>query len=123
MPRKNRKSISVRGVTYAHIKSYCKEVGVSIADRVQTWADEKLRAEKPKDPHHVYEVWSTLTSRHVAHVVAPSTELAQKWASERLDVAPQSLDIRPTTRPYDSTRITYAHLGVVTDSELAELCP
>ncbi len=40
MSKKDSKDVSVRGETYAAVRDYCKEQGVSISPEVSKWVDE-----------------------------------------------------------------------------------
>jgi len=126
MPRKMRKSISVKGLTYFRLQRLAEERGVGIGGLVEEWARENMLKKHPPQPHILYEVRTGLkagTSKDtMIHVVAPSVEKATMWAEMELQAATGSLIVMPSQRPFNPDKITYAHIGVVNSSELAEIC-
>jgi len=119
MPRKTRRSISLKGISYLRLKGYCEERGDSISGTVEGWIYEKLHKVKPKGPHLLYAV--SEGDEPSIFVVAPSQTQAAEWASLELGTAPDLLRLREET-DYDPERITYAYLGVLSDQERQELC-
>ena len=121
MPRKTRKSISLKGLTYSRLKTYCEARGDSISGTVETWVYEKLHKSKPKRPHLLYVVSDVVGSLPAIFVCAPSADQAGVWASPELGTLADHLDVKEAT-DYDANRITYGHIGVMTDLEMQELC-
>lgn len=122
MPRKSRKSISIKGLTYHRLKRHCEEEeeeDVSISGSIESWAYEALRSSRPKDPHFAYQV-SDANGRNV-HVIARSVMEAREIAAKALQNAAHALAVKDYMPPVPQQQITYAHLGVVSLSELEEL--
>lgn len=126
MPRKMRKSISVKGLTYHRLQRLASERGVGVGGMVEEWAREDMLKKRPPQPHILYEARTGQkpgTSKDtLIYVVAPSVEKAIAWAEMELQVHPADLIVMPSGRPFNPDRITYAHIGVVNSSELAEIC-
>lgn len=121
MPRKSRKSISLKGLSYLRLKQHCEGQGKSISGTVEDWMYEKLHKAKPKKPHYLYVVSDVVGPLPAICVCAPDREQAAEWGSLELGTKADVLDIKEAT-DYDQSRITYGYIGVLTDLERQELC-
>ena len=120
---RTRKSVSVKGLTYFRLQRWAKEKGVGVGSIVDKWAMEELLKKRPKQPHVLFEVRSSQEpDATVLYVVAPTADKAASWAEMDLKVEPTSMHVIPSRRLYDPDKITYAHIGVVTQTEIADLC-
>lgn len=113
-PRKSRKSVSVKGLTYFRLRKWCRERNRAVASTVEGWIMERLRQAKPK----TVEMFQVTYGDQTIYVLARNLDQAMKQASRNLGELPSSLSI--VSIPFQRDRVSFAHLGILTPAEFQQ---
>lgn len=110
----------MRGLTYWNLRQWCEKQGKSISGQLEIWIHEKLNAEVPEVPFHLYEVRDVASN--MLYVVAADPEEAANLAAEDLVQIPDTLLVEESKRGHDPARLTYAYFGVLSPHEVNAIC-
>lgn len=120
MPKKTRKSISLKGSSYRRLKQHCDGASKSASGTLEEWVYEKLYKLKPEVPYKIFAVNDAISNASAIYVCAQNDQQAAEWASPEIGTKANLLNATEV-KDYDPGQITFGHLGVLTALELQGL--